>query len=162
MSVTLSLILAIAASLGCLASVFFYLKAKEQARRLPYSLSAAFALFVAMALVPQGSPGVAMWLLGGSGLIALADLLLALRKREAGDVPALLLIAEVVSAAGFFACANGLMVVYQPEWEGVLSMFMVGLIAACCCDFRRGRGEGTGSKGYGRSLYQYCERSQNL
>lgn len=139
MSATASVVIAVAASLGCLVSVIFYLRAKEpKARKLMQSLAAILTLVAAAVLLPQGNPSVAVWILVGSVLIALADLLVSPENGDPKGRYIMTILAAVCSAAGYLICAYGLMAAFQPEWEGVLSMFLVGLIAALSYKKRKG------------------------
>ena len=139
MSATVSVIIAIICSLGCLASVIFYLRAKDEAiRRLLLSPAAIWALFVATVLLPQATAAIAGWILAGLALVAGADVLRFLRSGDPKDNRFFLAIAAVLSAVGYLLCANGLMAVCRPEWEGVLSLFLVVLIAALSYKKRKG------------------------
>ena len=130
MSFTASMILAVIASLGCIAGIVAFLQAeKERTKWMLRSWVSACILMTGMALMPQGSEKIVPMILLGAALEQAADLILHLRPEYPQGKTPVILTAGIFSVAGYCFCINGLMTVAQPEWEGVLSLFVVGIIA---------------------------------
>ena len=133
MSVAASVILASAASLGCLVFVILYVRSRsEEGDRfalLWQGLAAVCCPLAGLALLPQGRNSAGVLILLGLVLAMSAQLLRTLSAEKTQGRSPMFLTSAIFSLLGNILQVNAMMSVCQPEWEGVLSMFVVGLVA---------------------------------
>ena len=133
MSVAASVILASAASLGCLVFVILYVRSRsEEGDRfapLWQSLAAVCCPLAGLALLPQGRISAGVLILLGLVLAMSAQLLRTLSTEKARGSSRMFLASAIFSLLGNILQVNAMMSMCHPEWEGVLSMFVVGLVA---------------------------------
>ena len=133
MSVAASVILASAASLGCLVFVILYVRTRsEEGDRfalLWQGLAAVCCPLAGLALLPQGRNSAGVLILLGLVLAMSAQLLRTLSTEKARGSSRMFLSSAIFSLLGNILQVNAMMSMCQPEWEGVLSMFVVGLVA---------------------------------
>lgn len=133
MSVAASVILASAASLGCLVFVILYVRSRsEEGDRfalLWQGLAAVCCPLAGLALLPQGRISAGVLILLGLVLAMSAQLLRTLSTEKARGSSRMFLASAIFSLLGNILQVNAMMSMCQPEWEGVLSMFVVGLVA---------------------------------
>ena len=133
MSVAASVILASAASLGCLVFVILYVRSRsEEGDRfalLWQSLAAVCCPLAGLALLPQGRNSAGVLILLGLVLAMSAQLLRTLSAEKTQGRSRMFLSSAIFSLLGNILQVNAMMSMCQPEWEGVLSMFVVGLVA---------------------------------
>ena len=133
MSVAASVILASAASLGCLVFVILYVRSRsEEGARfalLWQSLAAVCCPLAGLALLPQGRISAGVLILLGLVLAMSAQLLRTLSTEKARGSSRMFLASAIFSLLGNILQVNAMMSMCHPEWEGVLSMFVVGLVA---------------------------------
>lgn len=133
MSVAASVILASAASLGCLVFVILYVRSRsEEGDRfalLWQGLAAVCCPLAGLALLPQGRISAGVLILLGLVLAMSAQLLRTLSTEKARGSSRMFLSSAIFSLLGNILQVNAMMSMCQPEWEGVLSMFVVGLVA---------------------------------
>lgn len=133
MSVAASVTLASAASLGCLVFVILYVRSRsEEGDRfalLWQGLSAVCCPLAGLALLPQGRNSAGVLILLGLVLAMSAQLLRTLSTEKARGSSRMFLASAIFSLLGNILQVNAMMSMCQPEWEGVLSMFVVGLVA---------------------------------
>lgn len=133
MSVAASVILASAASLGCLVFVILYVRSRsEEGDRfalLWQGLAAVCCPLAGLALLPQGRNSAGVLILLGLVLAMSAQLLRTLSTEKARGSSRMFLASAIFSLLGNILQVNAMMSMCHPEWEGVLSMFVVGLVA---------------------------------
>lgn len=133
MSVAASVILASAASLGCLVFVILYVRSRsEEGDRfalLWQGLAAVCCPLAGLALLPQGRNSAGVLILLGLVLAMSAQLLRTLSAEKTQGRSRMFLTSAIFSLLGNILQVNAMMSMCQPEWEGVLSMFVVGLVA---------------------------------
>ena len=133
MSVAASVILASAASLGCLVFVILYVRSRsEEGDRfalLWQGLAAVCCPLAGLALLPQGRNSAGVLILLGLVLAMSAQLLRTLSAEKSQGRSRMFLTSAIFSLLGNILQVNAMMSMCQPEWEGVLSMFVVGLVA---------------------------------
>ena len=133
MSVAASVILASAASLGCLVFVILYVRTRsEEDKRfalLWQGLAAVCCPLAGLALLPQGRNSAGVLILLGLVLAMSAQLLRTLSAEKTQGRSRMFLTSAIFSLLGNILQVNAMMSMCQPEWEGVLSMFVVGLVA---------------------------------
>lgn len=133
MSVAASVILASAASLGCLVFVILYVRSRsEEGDRfalLWQGLAAVCCPLAGLALLPQGRNSAGVLILLGLVLAMSAQLLRTLSAEKARGSSRMFLASAIFSLLGNILQVNAMMSMCHPEWEGVLSMFVVGLVA---------------------------------
>ena len=133
MSVAASVILASAASLGCLVFVILYVRSRsEEGDRfalLWQGLAAVCCPLAGLALLPQGRISAGVLILLGLVLAMSAQLLRTLSTEKARGSSRMFLASAIFSLLGNILQVNAMMSMCHPEWEGVLSMFVVGLVA---------------------------------
>lgn len=133
MSVAASVILASAASLGCLVFVILYVRSRsEEGDRfalLWQGLAAVCCPLAGLALLPQGRNSAGVLILLGLVLAMSAQLLRTLSAEKTQGRSRMFLSSAIFSLLGNILQVNAMMSMCQPEWEGVLSMFVVGLVA---------------------------------
>lgn len=133
MSVAASVILASAASLGCLVFVILYVRSRsEEGDRfalLWQGLAAVCCPLAGLALLPQGRNSAGVLILLGLVLAMSAQLLRTLSAEKTQGSSRMFLSSAIFSLLGNILQVNAMMSMCQPEWEGVLSMFVVGLVA---------------------------------
>ena len=133
MSVAASVILASAASLGCLVFVILYVRSRSEERDrfalLWQGLAAVCCPLAGLALLPQGRNSAGVLILLGLVLAMSAQLLSTLSTEKTQGRSRMFLTSAIFSLLGNILQVNAMMSMCQPEWEGVLSMFVVGLVA---------------------------------